>query len=96
MATISIPPVLTEGRFARFGRHDVLGIGSIVVVLVFLLASITAPLWVAHAPNSEGPPLAAPATGLERGRKMGTHLLGTDELGRDVLSRVVYGAQDLL
>jgi len=56
------------------------------IVAVFVLVALTAPLIAPYDPN-EGdlgqrlkPPSAA-------------HWLGTDALGRDVLSRIIYGAQ---
>lgn len=63
-------------------------IGSIAVVLltVIVLAAVFAP-WVAPAdPNA--PDLLAALAGPSAG-----HLLGADALGRDILSRLMFGAQ---
>jgi peptide/nickel transport system permease protein len=70
---------------ARFARHST-GMASAVFVLVLVLAALLAP-WVApHDPLAQdlATILAAPSP---------AHPLGTDDLGRDVLSRLVHGAR---
>lgn len=57
-----------------------------ILLAVMILASIFAPLLVSYAPN----------TGEVRDMLQGPsarHLLGTDNYGRDVLSRVLYGGR---
>jgi len=56
-----------------------------IVILAWLLAAIFAPL---IAPNDPLTQAFAPYQ-----HPSGAHLFGTDELGRDVLSRVIYGAR---
>lgn len=69
----------------RFRRHRVAIIG-VCVIAVFVLLAITAPV-VAPYTYQQGR--------FERVAGIGTpgHLLGTDDLGRDVLSRMIYGAR---
>src|SRR5581483_8503712 len=69
----------------RFLRRP-LAVAGLVVALAFVLAAIFAP-WVA--------PHGADATDFEAilAKPSGHHLLGTDELGRDILSRIVWGAR---
>ncbi|MFF1711997.1 ABC transporter permease [Streptomyces sp. NPDC058268] len=56
-----------------------------VVVLTWLLIAAAAPLLAPHDPLAqELPRLAEPGPG---------HWFGTDQLGRDILSRVLYGAR---
>ena len=57
-----------------------------VIAAVFVLAALFAPLVAPYDPAQAdfGNALAAPS---------GAHWLGTDDLGRDQLSRVVYGAR---
>jgi peptide/nickel transport system permease protein len=57
-----------------------------------LVAAIFAPLVAPHDPNAQDiiNRLAPPAW-LSGGSM--SHLLGTDELGRDILSRIIYGAR---
>ncbi|MCI2416943.1 ABC transporter permease [Saccharopolyspora sp. K220] len=58
----------------------------LVVLAIYVLAAIFAPLLAPHDPNA--------VTLAQRLLPPGAHhLLGTDALGRDVLSRVIYGAR---
>lgn len=69
----------------RFLRRP-LAVAGLVVALAFVLAAIFAP-WVAPYSPSETDfeaILAKPSL---------DHLLGTDELGRDILSRIIWGAR---
>jgi peptide/nickel transport system permease protein len=67
---------LTSGRYR--------GATAIIAVIgVLALASVCASLWVPYDPlTAVGPPLTGPSR---------SHWFGTDELGRDIFSRVVYG-----
>ncbi len=58
-----------------------------LIVLAFLLTAVLAPLIAPYHPISDGSlvdRLQAPTE---------SHLLGTDSQGRDILSRIIYGAQ---
>lgn len=69
----------------RFARRKPLGAAG---ALIFILVCITAALASVIAPydplTASGPRLAAPSM---------AHWMGTDEQSRDVMSRVIYGAQ---
>ncbi len=69
----------------RFRHNRLAVIGGVVVLLVVLMA-LLAPILATNDPNETDPynPLTAPAL---------NHPFGTDNLGRDVLSRVIYGAR---
>jgi peptide/nickel transport system permease protein len=72
-------------RLQRFLRHGgvLLSIAWVLLMIVFaLFASIIYP----HDPNAQD--LSLPSAGIS-----GSHWLGTDDLGRDVLSRLIDGAQ---
>ncbi|WP_309080481.1 ABC transporter permease [Zhihengliuella sp.] len=60
------------------------------VVVLFLLAAVAAPQWLAPAD-----PLAIDPAAAFQGPGPG-HWLGTDESGRDLYSRVVFGARESL
>jgi peptide/nickel transport system permease protein len=68
------------------GRRNRLAAAGVVLVMVFLLFALFAP-WIApHDPRAIDLP-----SRLEK--PSATHWFGTDELGRDIFSRVVYGAR---
>jgi peptide/nickel transport system permease protein len=65
-------------------------IGGLIVVfiLVLTLASFFMPRLAPYDPESRvGDPFAPPG---------GQHIFGTDQLGRDIFSRIIYGAQIVL
>jgi peptide/nickel transport system permease protein len=80
---------LKTGQFPevwrRLRRNRAATIGG-VIVLLFVIVAILAPLIAPHDPN-EGD-LTKRLTPPNR-----ENLLGTDALGRDLLSRVIYGAR---
>jgi len=87
MGAAVAPPHHSEWRrFARvfFGRKLYL-IGFIIVVILILVA-IFAPLIAPYDPNTNDLPnkLQGPSA---------DHWFGTDKLGRDTFSRIVYGTQ---
>src|SRR4030081_70287 len=72
--------------FRRAARHNPLAATGVVLVSTFILFAIFAP-WIApqdpaaiNLPKRLEPPSAA-------------HWFGSDELGRDILSRIIYGAR---
>jgi len=60
-----------------------------VVLIGIVVVSLTGPLWAPYGPAAlgDGDPFEAPSF---------AHLFGTDNLGRDVFSRVVYGSRPVL
>jgi len=73
----------------RAFRRDPLAVASLVVVLVFILGALFAPVLTPYPEQGRGDPNI-----LEKFQPpSGTHLLGTDYLGRDVLARVLYGGR---
>ena len=70
----------------EFLRHSVLARIGFAIAAVLVLAAVFAP-WISPAdPAAQN--LAARLEG-----PSAAHWMGTDELGRDILSRVLYGAQ---
>jgi len=85
MATTSILAT-DSGQISRLARHNPLAVIGVALVVVFLIGALFAP-WIspqdpAHIdlPNRLDPPSAR-------------HFFGTDELGRDILSRTIWGAR---
>src|SRR4030065_1816833 len=71
--------------FRRFIRHK-LAVAGMFVVVVFVLAGLFAPVIAPYGPYKQnlGPAYSNPST---------QHLLGLDELGRDIFSRLIYAAR---
>lgn len=86
---IAAPPRGGKTWFAtlrRFWRAAPLGVLAAIVLLLVALVAIFAPQ-IAPYPPLETDYLATQAP------PSAQHLLGTDHLGRDVLSRIIYGTQ---
>jgi peptide/nickel transport system permease protein len=76
---------LAEPRRVRPAWREPLALLGAAVAVVWLLVALLAPLLAPHDPLDQSfVPFASPS---------GEHPFGTDELGRDVLSRVIYGAR---
>lgn len=78
-----------RGTLADFMRSQPMGTISLALIAVFVLMAALAPLFAPYDPlQQHRNQLLAPPSG--------QFLLGTDDLGRDVLSRVIYGARTSL
>lgn len=82
--------ILKERRansaWRKFLRNKSAVVGLIIVVLMVLLG-LLAPVIATHDPNATSVTEAYAAPGVNG------HIFGCDELGRDLFSRIVYGAQ---
>jgi peptide/nickel transport system permease protein len=69
----------------RFSRHPT-GMMGAFVVLVLVVAALLGPVFAPYAPDTMdfAAPFSPPTT---------AHPLGTDNFGRDTLSRILYGAR---
>ncbi len=74
-----------RSRLASWLHYRNLAIGGCIVV-VLLLTGLLAPLLAPHNPYEQNLSITFQAPGA-------AHLFGTDEYGRDMLSRVIYGAR---
>jgi peptide/nickel transport system ATP-binding protein len=78
-------PERRPGFWARF-LHQHWAIAGLIFLLIVIVAAIFAPLVAPHPPNAQDiNAINAPPSF--------THLLGTDDLGRDILSRLIWGAR---
>jgi peptide/nickel transport system permease protein len=86
LATVERSPGYWAGVVRRFGR-DKVAVFALAIVIGLILMAIFAP-YVAPADPYRG-------SMIRRLRPIGTEgfPLGTDELGRDMLSRLIYGAR---
>jgi ABC-type dipeptide/oligopeptide/nickel transport system permease subunit len=76
-------------------RRDRVAMICLVIIVMIALVAIFAPVTAAltgHPPNEQFRTIGLTPDGLPRGPSR-TFLLGTDDLGRDILVRIAYGAR---
>jgi peptide/nickel transport system permease protein len=76
----------SQSHLFDFLRHSLLARIGFAIVLVLILAALFAP-WIGHA----NPSAQNLATRLQPPSMQ--HWMGTDELGRDIFSRILFGAR---
>ena len=87
-ADIKISKSYQIKRFWHNFKKRKIAVLGLVIVLLYVAIAIAAP-WIApYDPEEANFSIMLKAPGTIEG-----HLLGTDELGRDILSRLVYGAR---
>lgn len=92
---VPLPTSARSRRVPRMGsrfRQDGLALASLVLIFASVLAAILAPALAPYPEQGRGRPnlserLQPPST---------AHLLGTDDVGRDLLSRLLFGARPSL
>ena len=88
--TVSMEELLeTESRWEkvkRFMRTNKLATASLFFIVLIILVAIFAPVFAPYDPYAQNTENLLMPPSFE-------HWLGTDELGRDVLSRIIYGAR---
>ena len=83
---IATAAISIRRRVAGNARHNPLAAAGVVLIVVFVILALFAP-WIAP----RDPAAIDLPTRLDTPSP--AHWFGTDELGRDILSRVVYGAR---
>jgi ABC-type dipeptide/oligopeptide/nickel transport system permease subunit len=97
--TDSALPTRSPGFLRRNWRRLALiresGVGTVglAIVLFWCLMALLAPLIAPYPPNAQYVPFQGPGVAAPDG---GTFWLGTDHLGRDILSRLLWGARTVL
>ncbi len=90
MSVLAVPE--SEARPATRARGRRLPVVSMSIIVAFVLIALLATLLSPHDPYEQSLRLRfRPPVWEERGAW--THPLGTDRLGRDMLSRMIYGAR---
>ncbi len=74
-------------------RESWVGMIGAFLVLFWVFVALFAPLIAQFDPNAAIQPFAKPGTAAAGG---GTFWLGTDHMGRDILSRIVWGSRTVL
>ena len=80
--------------YGRALRHDVLTFAALIFLVLLVFSAVFAPLVAPFDPEAQSLMMRnqPPMTAAEDGGAI-PHLLGTDQLGRDLLSRLLYGAR---
>ncbi|HXF83067.1 MAG TPA: ABC transporter permease [bacterium] len=83
------PPRRRPSALVRFFRRQPLGAAGLILILLQALIALGAPLVAPYNPvaNDFGAMLRSPSA---------AHWFGTDAFGRDVLSRIIFGARTAL
>ncbi len=76
--------LLRESRVAMIGA---------ALIVFWIFVAIAAPLLAPYSPTAQMLPFAEPGTHFSGG---GVFWLGTDHIGRDILSRIIWGARRVL
>jgi peptide/nickel transport system permease protein len=94
-----VPPVQRAGTWRRLWGNPAVAIGAAILALICLMG-VTAPLLTPLDPGAINPAYRNKTPGAEQtvrqddgSKRVITHWMGTDSLGRDVYARVVYGAR---
>src|SRR5688572_970595 len=85
--TMEAPSGLWKEAWGRLRRNPGAIIGAGLVVM-FIVIALAAPVLAPYGPRERAVPLSQSFDGPSRG-----HLLGIDGLGRDELSRIIYGGR---
>jgi len=93
--TVSRPPnpVVRSIRSVALMRESPIGMVGMGICVFWVVVALLAPLLAPFDPTVQLVPFATPGTAAPDG---GVFLLGTDHLGRDVLSRIIWGARRVL
>ena len=86
---VTSPSIPARTRFLRVARNQRVATAAAIILTLLVLAAIFAPLIAPYSPSETdlSNSLSGPSA---------EHLLGTDGSGRDILSRVIYGARTSL
>src|SRR4030095_12306325 len=92
-ASLRYPRLLRFSSTLAQLRSNWVALIGLGIILFWILAALAAPWLAPFPPNANLVPFAPPGTVFEGSK---TFLLGTDHLGRDILSRILYGARTVL
>lgn len=99
MVDQAIPLQRRESRILRMLksvaliRESIVGMIGLTLIVIWVIAALFADVLAPFPPNATILPMAAPGTVAPSGD---IFWLGTDHIGRDILSRIIYGSRRVL
>lgn len=78
-------------RFAKSFRHNNLAMSGLWCLLIIIIVTLASPWLAPHDPQLQTGNLLVPPSWNHNGSV--EYFLGTDDLGRDILSRIIAGSQ---
>ena len=88
------PPMIVRwAKGMSLLRESVVGMIGVAIVLFWVVVALLADVIAPYDPNATIVPLAMPGA---VGPDGGTFWLGTDHIGRDILSRIIHGSRRVL
>ena len=98
MATVSLfwnKLFWNKDQVSRAARHNLLATAGVVMVILFTLCAIFAPWLAPQDPASIdlSARLSPPSFSAHPASAQPAHWFGSDELGRDIFSRIIFGAR---
>ncbi|HIC81262.1 MAG TPA: ABC transporter permease [Kiloniellaceae bacterium] len=88
------PTVLRLIKAAALIRESWVGMVGLGIIVFWAVVAILADVIAPFPPNATGAPMTLPGGPALDGS--GIHWLGTDQLGRDILSRIIHGSRQVL
>jgi ABC-type dipeptide/oligopeptide/nickel transport system permease subunit len=82
---IAVVPVALRSRLIRSLRHPSLAVGAVLAIIVVVLV-LAAPLITSASPTAQDVMARFESSSM-------SHLMGTDQFGRDIFTRVLYGGR---
>lgn len=80
--------IMTQAPSRKLRAEEILALAGAIVICALLICALFAP-WIAPFSETE-------SVGEAYGPVSWQHLLGTDSIGRDLLSRLIYGARNTI
>ncbi|WP_299392016.1 ABC transporter permease [Pelagibius sp.] len=88
------PAILRLIKGAALIRESWVGMVGLGIIVFWAVVALLADVIAPFPPNATGAPMTLPGGPALDGS--GTHWLGTDQLGRDILSRIIHGSRQVL
>lgn len=92
MSSMSVNNNINKNKFYK-NRFDWNGVIGVVLIILIILVSVAAPVIAPQDPNAQNLAMRLNPPGFVNPSNGQKFVLGTDQLGRDILSRIIYGSR---